>query len=56
MTKEELTKLVEELCCRSVYDLRLNTGLPIPYYVVEGFIEHTRDHLLDYYNNNEIPL
>ena len=56
MNRTDLYKLVDGLCHMSAFALKLHTGVEAEQEQVEGFIEQSRQVLLDYYANNELSI
>ena len=56
MDKSDLRKLVSELCNRSGYLLSVDADVHVHPEWVEGFIEQSKQVLLDYFENNELSI
>jgi len=56
MDNETIRQLIDELFYRDAHLLRLDAGANVETQFVEGFLEHSKQVLIDYYSNNELPL
>jgi hypothetical protein len=56
MNEEDITKLIDELCCRNARNFMLDAGVQTHREWVEGFLEHSCQVLHDYYSNHELPI